>query len=159
MLAATLLAVLVWDPFAPLSASFWLSYGAVAILLALAAPRRVRARAALAPRGACCDAAGALLALQWSIGFALLPLTAAFFDEVSLAGPLVNTIAIPLFNLVLVPLTLLATLLLQVDALAATLGSPLLQLVGWLASHTVERPARDRGDALGGARRAASAAP
>jgi competence protein ComEC len=137
VLAATLLAVLVWDPFAPLSASFWLSYGAVAILLALAAPRRVRREPRSRPRRLL-RAAGALLALQWSIGFALLPLTAAFFDEVSLAGPLVNTVAIPLFNLVLVPLTLLATLLLQVDALAATLGFPLLQLVGWLASHTVE---------------------
>ena len=39
LVAATLLAVLVWDPFAPLSASFWLSFVAVAILLALAAPR------------------------------------------------------------------------------------------------------------------------
>jgi competence protein ComEC len=136
VLAATLLAVLVWDPFSPLSASFWLSYGAVALLLSLAAPRRVpcemqpRWRRVLRP-------AAALLALQWSIGFALLPLTAAFFDEVSLVGPLVNLVAIPLFNLVLVPLTLLATLLLQVDALAATTAPAVLLVVGWLAAHTV----------------------
>ncbi len=134
-LAATLLAVLVWDPFAPLSASFWLSYGAVAILLALAAPRRVRSetdsrRGALRP-------VRALAALQWSIGVALLPLTAAFFHEISLVGPLVNLVAIPLFNLVLVPLTLLATLLLQVDALAATLAPPVLALVGSFAARTV----------------------
>jgi competence protein ComEC len=136
VLAATLLAVLVWDPFAPLTASFWLSYGAVAILLALAAPRQPRHPPATGWRRVLRPAA-TLLALQWSIGFALLPLTAAFFDEVSVVGPLVNMIAIPLFNLVLVPLTLLATLLLQVEVLAAPLGSPLLQLVGWLAAHTV----------------------
>jgi competence protein ComEC len=135
-LAATLLAVLVWDPFAPLSASFWLSYGAVAILLALAAPRRVpnetepRWWGTLRP-------ARALAALQWSIGVALLPLSAAFFHEISLVGPLVNLVAIPLFNLVLVPLTLLATLLLHFDALAATLAPPVLALVGSLAAHTV----------------------
>ena len=87
--------------------------------------------------GACCGPPRALLALQWSIGLALLPLTAAFFDEVSLAGPLVNLVAIPLFNLVLVPLTLLATLLLQVDALAATAAPAVLLVVGWLAAHTV----------------------
>lgn len=136
VLAATLLAVLVWDPFAPLSASFWLSYGAVAMLLALAAPRRVRS-ATDSRWQRLQRSAGALFALQWSIGCALLPLTAAFFDEVSLVGPLVNLVAIPLFNLVLVPFTLLATLLLQVDALAATCAPPVLLCVGWLAAHTV----------------------
>jgi competence protein ComEC len=136
VLAATLLAVIVWDPFAPLSASFWLSYGAVAILLALAAPRRVpRDTGPLRQR--VLRPVSAFAALQWSIGIALLPLTAAFFDEVSLAGPLVNLVAIPLFNLVLVPLTLVATLLLHVDASAATLAPPLLQLVGTLAAHTI----------------------
>src|SRR4029077_6815418 len=75
-------------------------------------------------------------ALQWSIGCALLPLTAVFFGEISLIGPVVNLVAIPLFNLVLVPLTLLATLLLQVDALAATAAPPLLHAVGWLAAQT-----------------------
>jgi competence protein ComEC len=60
-----------------------------------------------------------------------------FFGEISLIGPLVNLVAIPLFNLVLVPLTLLATLLVQVDALAVTVAPPLLHTVGWLAAQTV----------------------
>ncbi len=60
-----------------------------------------------------------------------------FFGEISLIGPLVNLVAIPLFNLVLVPLTLLATLVVQVDALAATVAPPLLHAVGWLAAQTV----------------------
>src|SRR5262249_43584757 len=135
VLAASLLAALVWDPFAPLTASFWLSFVAVAILLALSATRRIRSGEETRMR----RASGAVVeigVLQWSIGCALLPLTAVFFGEISAIGPLVNLVAIPLFNLVLVPLTLLATLLLQVDALAATLAPPLLHAVGWLAAQT-----------------------
>jgi competence protein ComEC len=40
-LAAAALAVLAWDPFAAASASFWLSFGAVALLLALGARRDI----------------------------------------------------------------------------------------------------------------------
>ncbi|HUL81133.1 MAG TPA: DNA internalization-related competence protein ComEC/Rec2 [Gammaproteobacteria bacterium] len=135
VLAAALLAALVWDPFAPLAASFWLSFVAVAVLLALSAPRRLRAGAETRTRRASRVVVD-VGALQWSIGCALLPLTAVFFGEISMIGPFVNLLAIPLFNLVLVPLTLLATLLLQVDALAATAAPPLLHAVGWLAAET-----------------------
>jgi len=135
VLAASLLAALVWDPFAPLTASFWLSFVAVAILLALSAPSPIRRAADTRLRRAF-RAVVEVGALQWSIGCALLPLTAVFFGEVSVIGPVVNLVAIPLFNLVLVPLTLLATLLLQVDALAGTLAPPLLHAVGWLAART-----------------------
>ena len=116
LVAATLVAVLVWDPFAPLTASFWLSFVAVAILLALAAPRPL----AHAARGRVRRAAFAALEfvrLQWWIGLALLPMTAWYFGEISLVGPLVNLVAIPFFNLCLVPLTVLTTLALSFDAL------------------------------------------
>jgi len=135
LLSATLLAVLVFDPFAPLAASFWLSFAAVTILLALAAPRPL-ARAAPALVARVCDAARAFAALQSWIGLALLPLTVAYFGEISLVGPLVNLVAIPLFNLALVPLTVLATLGLSFDALAAY-APPLVAAVGSLASITV----------------------
>ncbi|HEX5047753.1 MAG TPA: DNA internalization-related competence protein ComEC/Rec2 [Gammaproteobacteria bacterium] len=135
-LSAALLAVLVVDPFAPLAASFWLSFVAVAIVLLLAAPRRVRRegeyrvrRIARALRDA--------VALQWSIGLALLPLTAWYFGEISTAGSLVNLAAIPWFNFVLVPLTLLATLACSFDALASTVAPPLLHAAGVLAGYTV----------------------
>jgi len=48
-LAAALLAVLAWDPFAVLAASFWLSFAAVALLLLLALGRIPRAE--VLPRG------------------------------------------------------------------------------------------------------------
>jgi len=135
-LAATLLAVLIWDPFAPLSASFWLSFVAVAVLLALAAPRRVSvARPSLVGRAN--RAVRAFVALQWSIGLALLPITAWYFGEVSLVGPLVNYVAIPLFNFALVPLTVLATIAVSFDVLVVPAAS-LVQATGHLASVTVE---------------------
>jgi competence protein ComEC len=136
LLAATLLAVLVFDPFAPLAASFWLSFVAVAVLLALAAPRALMSGArGLIARGR--DGALAFVRLQWWIGLALVPMTLAYFGEVSLVGPLVNLVAIPLFNLVLVPLTVLATIGLSFDALAAHVA-PLVAAVGHLASLTVK---------------------
>lgn len=128
--AAALLAVLAWDPFAPLAASFWLSFGAVALLLLLGAPRPIRA----ARSGArLWRALGTMTALQWAIGIALLPLSAIFFGEISLVGPLVNLIAIPWFNVLLVPLTLAATALLPLEPL----GDAAMALAGHLAGATL----------------------
>jgi competence protein ComEC len=135
IVSATLIVVLVYDPFAPLSASFWLSFVAVAILLALAAPRPL----APAPSGRLKRGArGALefARLQWWIGFALLPLTAWYFGEVSLVGPVVNLVAIPFFNACLVPLALLVTLGLSLDAVA-TWVAPAVHAVAFLAGTTV----------------------
>jgi competence protein ComEC len=135
LVAATLLVVLVWDPFAPLSASFWLSFVAVAILLALAAPRPLRRAAPGALRRGL-RVVLEFVRLQWWIGLALLPLTAWYFGEVSVVGPLVNLVAIPLFNLVLVPLTVLATLGLSFDA-SAEWGTPLAHATAALGGCTV----------------------
>lgn len=135
LVAATLIAVLVWDPLAPLTASFWLSFVAVAILLVLAAPRPlVRATHGRTRRAA--FAALEFVRLQWLIGLALLPMTAFYFGEISLVGPLVNLIAIPFFNLCLVPLTVLTTLALSFDALASW-AMPLADAAAWLAGSTV----------------------
>jgi competence protein ComEC len=135
VLATTLLAVLIWDPFAPLSASFWLSFTAVAILLALGATRQLPA----APRTLLQRAsrsARSFVSLQWSIGLALLPLTAWCFGEISLLGPVVNLVAIPLFSLLLVPLTVLASVALSFDSLVG-IATPAVGLLGQLASATV----------------------
>ncbi len=127
-LGAALLAILVLDPFAPLSASFWLSFVAVAFLMLLAAPRVPAASVRLR-----LVALFELTRMQWGISFALLPLTALFFAEISVVGPAVNLLAIPLFNLVLVPLALLATLLTPL----APAGDALIFGAGLLASTTM----------------------
>ncbi len=102
-LSAAFLLVLAWDPAAPLSASFWLSFAAVALLWQLARAEREDAgrREALRP-------VAGVARVQWYMSLGLVPVTALFFNEVSLISPFVNVVAIPLFSFVLVPLTLLA---------------------------------------------------
>lgn len=136
-LAAAAWLVLLWDPFAPLAASFWLSFVAVALLLLLAAPHALAEGGTQTLSRRLTRSTQTLVRLQWGISLALLPLTAVFFAEISLIAPFVNLIAIPLFNLVLVPLTLLATLLLPVAILGDTLGPALVHATGVLANATL----------------------
>ena len=102
-LSAAVLLVLAWDPAAPLSASFWLSFVAVALLWQLARSEHSRGekRDTLGP-------VTGIARVQWCMSLGLVPVTALFFNQVSLVSPFVNIIAIPLFSFVLVPLTLSA---------------------------------------------------
>lgn len=105
--AVAMMIVLAVDPLATLSASFWMSFAAVVVLLVCTLPRRVRAeprRARLHERVV--RAAG----LQCQLTLALLPLSATFFGGVSLAAVPVNLVAIPVFCLGLIPLSLIAVL-------------------------------------------------
>ena len=104
-LSAAVLLVLVWDPAAPLSASFWLSFIAVALLWQLARSEYSRGGSQDALR----PVAG-VARVQWYMSLGLVPVTALFFNQVSLISPFVNVIAISLFSFVLVPLTLLAAM-------------------------------------------------
>jgi competence protein ComEC len=117
-LSAGLVGVLCLDPLAPLAAGFWLSFLAVAALLlggAVAGAARGGWRAPLHEQGV--------------VAVALLPVTLAVFGSVSLAGLLVNLVAIPFFSLLLVPLILAATLCLWI---CAPLAALLLKLCAWL---------------------------
>ena len=97
------IAVLLRDPLAPLAPGFWLSFAAVGwIILIARLPVYGRAHAWLR---------WPMLQLGLSLG--LLPLTAVWFGEVSLLGPAVNFVLIPIFA-VLVPLLLLASAALAV---------------------------------------------
>lgn len=145
-LAAALVAILAWDPLATLTASFWLSFGAVAALLALGSrsefmPSRAgvetRSSRWLGLSASVQETANTRLGsrfrlfarVQWNITLALVPLASLFFGEISLVSPLVNFVAIPFFSLVMVPLTLAST-----GALAlGEAGQLLLNLTGHLA--------------------------
>ncbi len=130
-LALALLAILLWDPLALLSAGFWLSFVGVAMLLYTLRPGRgLRAW---------------LLELGWAqavMTLALLPLTVALFGQSSLVGPLANAVAVPLMSFVIVPVDLLAVLLLGAGlpggaamlALAASLMRAQWQLLERLAA-------------------------
>jgi competence protein ComEC len=117
-----LTAVLVWDPWAGFSPGFWLSFGAVGLLLyahagrlhALHAPTRI-ARAGMALRAAA--------RTQALVTIGLVPGTLAIFQQVSLVSPIANALAIPVVTFGVVPLAL-AGIVLPVDIL-------------WEAAHAV----------------------
>jgi competence protein ComEC len=105
VLCAALGVVVLLDPWAVLWPGFWLSFGAVAVIL-FGGHGRVGARA---------SGLRASLALaartQWSVTLGLVPLTMLLFGQVSLVSPLANAIAIPLVSFVVTPLALLGSLL------------------------------------------------
>ncbi|HUQ28124.1 MAG TPA: DNA internalization-related competence protein ComEC/Rec2 [Usitatibacter sp.] len=95
VLALAALVVSLADPWAPLSAGFWLSFGAVASIfyvMSLRAGRRGRV--------------AAVLSEQLAVSAAMLPMLVALFQEFSIVSPLANAIAIPLVSLVVVPLAI-----------------------------------------------------
>jgi competence protein ComEC len=124
-LGAATVAVLATDPFAVLAAGFWLSFGAVAVIL-------WREAARLRPP----DGIRGALRLQAVITAALTPATLANFSSVSLGGLLVNPLAIPLFSFVLVPLVLVTAALLLLG-LPAVLGAVPLWLADRIATPAV----------------------
>jgi competence protein ComEC len=105
ILAWALFAVLLFDPWAVLSAGFWFSYTAVAFLFFVGFNR---ARPLTGWRAA--------VRLQLTITVALAPITLLLFQQVSLLSPLANAVAIPLISFLVVPLCLL-WLIAPIDAL------------------------------------------
>jgi competence protein ComEC len=99
--------VVLLDPWAVLWPGFWLSFGAVAVILFGGHGRIARhetgGKAALRTAGR----------TQWSVTLGLVPLTMLLFGQVSLASPLANAVAIPLVSFVVTPLALLGSLLPQ----------------------------------------------
>ncbi|MDS4042400.1 MAG: DNA internalization-related competence protein ComEC/Rec2 [Candidatus Competibacter sp.] len=109
ILALALMAVLIVDPGAPLLAGFWLSFGAVAVILYTVGGRWREGRLL-----------GQTLGLQLSITLAMLPPTLVFFQQFPLLSPLANLIAIPWVDCTVLPLSLLAVLAGPVSIAAQT---------------------------------------
>ena len=105
-----LAAVLVFDPWAPLAAGFWLSFGAVGLLLYGAGARLAPAPAPTAIAGFGRRLAAAAHA-QWLMTVGMVPLTLALFQQVSLVAPLANALAIPVVTFAIVPLALAGVVL------------------------------------------------
>lgn len=97
ILALALLAVLVFDPWAVLAAGFWLSFGAVAVILFVLGGRA-------AGRGGWRGA----VRIQLAITLAMVPALLLLFQSFPLLSPLANAVAIPLVSFVITPLVLLA---------------------------------------------------
>ena len=117
VLALALLVVLVIDPWAIHAAGFWLSFGAVGIIMLVSA-NRLQSPHWLAN----------WVRIQWAVTLALVPLLLVMFQQVSLISPLANALAIPLVSLVVVPVALAGSVL-PFDAV--------LQLAQWLMAGCV----------------------
>ncbi|MCB1864796.1 MAG: DNA internalization-related competence protein ComEC/Rec2 [Chromatiales bacterium] len=121
VLAIAALATLAVDPFAPLSAGFWLSFGAVAVIVWVVSAR-------IGPTRGWRTA----LRIQFALALGMLPLTAMWFGGGSLAGPPANLLAVPVVGLGVVPLALLGTAFLTVwPAAAGLLLDAADGLLGW----------------------------
>jgi competence protein ComEC len=108
-----------------LSAGFWLSFGAVALIFYVGSGRAERPHW-LAQWGA----------MQWAVTVGLAPLLLVLFQQVSLASPVANAVAIPVVSVVVTPLAL-AGAVLPFDfplQLAHVLLEWLMWLLRWLAA-------------------------
>ncbi len=132
ILSAALILVLGLDPWSMLAPGFWLSFGAVGVLV-------------WAGQSASAHSAGRWQALrvaaqtQWAATLAMLPLGVLFFGNVSLVGPVANALAIPLVTLVLTPAALLGGAL---SALHPTLGAIVLTPALWVTDGLLHLVAR-----------------
>lgn len=146
------------DPWAPLAPGFWLSFGAVALLVVAGSGRWRRrregaARPAWRKRLPEVVREGARAQAVLTIG--MLPALALLFHQISLVSPLANALAIPVVSAVVTPLALGALALCMVPGLegAGTLLAEvahfafawLMEAVQWLgeasfATHAVAAP-------------------
>jgi competence protein ComEC len=104
LLALALAVVLVMDPLTPLATGFWLSFGAVAVIVCSVAKRRDDAGAA--SRAPWRGKARGWVSIQLGLSFGLAPLLLLMFNQLSIIAPLANLIAIPVIGFVAVPVAL-----------------------------------------------------
>ncbi|WP_338111853.1 DNA internalization-related competence protein ComEC/Rec2 [Rhodocyclus tenuis] len=103
-LLLALLVVLLLDPWAVLAAGFWLSFGAVGVLLYIGAPRI----------GAVSGWRERIMhwgLTQWAVTVGSVPLLLLLFQQFSLVSPLANALAIPVVSFVITPLALIFAVL------------------------------------------------
>ncbi len=119
ILSFALLGVLIPDPWAVLSPGFWLSFGAVALILYVTAHRLKHEHWQRDGYGKAVGHPSAYPMrvlieygkVQWAMSIGLIPMLLALFQQVSLVSPIANAFAIPLVSLVVVPLALLDAVL------------------------------------------------
>ncbi len=117
-LALAMLAVLLVDSLAVLSAGFWLSFLAVWVIVYGLAAR-------VAKQGKWQQWWRA----QYWVTLGLMPVLLVFFQQVSLIAPLANALAIPLVSLLIAPISLLGSLLVLIEP---DWAAPLLRFSAWL---------------------------
>lgn len=99
-LAIAVFVVVLFDPWAVISAGFWLSFSAVAFI-AFSVTNRLKVRHWLV------EAAHT----QWAVTLGLLPFLIVMFGQASIVSPVANAFAIPIVSLLVVPLAIVGALL------------------------------------------------
>ncbi|PKG81732.1 DNA internalization-related competence protein ComEC/Rec2 [Colwellia sp. 75C3] len=129
LILMTLFLLLIVSPFSLLTASFWLSFYAVAIIFVTL----WRFNAWLAKGSAVWRFFKGLFIIQISLTVMLIPITAFFFQKMSLVSLLANIIAVPWMSTFSIPTALLSVLLVPVsEPLAQWFMSISLQSLTWL---------------------------
>ena len=106
------------DPWSVTSTGFWLSFGAVWVLW-MASQTTGRFRPIKkSPWVDHWQALASATRLQWMISLSLVPILSWLFQQVSVASPLANALAIPVVTLVVTPASLLLAGLSLVDSLS-----------------------------------------
>jgi competence protein ComEC len=123
-LAWALFGVLLLDPWAVLAPGFWLSFGAMAVILWVTVGRVGEG-----------SKLSAWVSVQTAVTLALAPALLLLFQQVSLVSPLANAVAIPVVSWLVTPLALLGVALpfclVWAEQIMAMLGDGL----GWLATQ------------------------
>ncbi|MDT8999102.1 DNA internalization-related competence protein ComEC/Rec2 [Paucibacter sp. APW11] len=123
-LLASAVLVTAIDPWALSQPGFWLSFVAVALLMAQGEPAPAGWRAALK----------SAWQAQWVATLGLAPLSLLFFQQLSIVGLLANLLAIPLVSFVITPLALLGALVPLLWVAAGWAIALLMAWLQWLAS-------------------------
>ena len=131
--AVALFAILIMDPHAVLTASFWMSFTAVFFILLInkySAPEESNL--------------SKTLKVQVYLGLALLPISFWVFQTGSIIAPLVNLLAVPYVSLLVLPFLLLAQLLFFLNIAWAEnllqLSDYLFDGLWWLIAFFAELP-------------------
>ncbi len=118
VLSLAMILVLSRDPVAILSAGFWFSFTAVAVIFYVFSGRTERANPWLQMGW-----------LQLCLSLALFPLSLLLFQQASIVSPLANLFMVPFVSFIIVPLVLLSIILLPVSS---GLSSYLLHVASYL---------------------------
>jgi competence protein ComEC len=154
VMASSAAVALAFDPMAVISPSFWLSYGAVAALIAVEMGV-FKPTANHEPTPETLQAKSTAWQLRWQsfkqaarsqllLTLALIPLGAVFFNQISVVSPLANALAIPVMGWVSTPLALLAAALALVwGGMASALMQALLVVqhgMDWALDRLLQLP-------------------
>jgi len=137
VLLAAAVAVTLVDPWAMLQPGFWLSFAAVALLVASEPVQRevtLPGRDGEGWRARTLHTLRAGLRTQVVATVGLAPLSLVFFQQVSLVGFIANLVAIPLVTLLIVPLAMLGVLLPPLWSASAALVQGLMAFLQALAA-------------------------